>query len=61
MVNVFFARLTFPFSMQLLPISSFGLLFLLKAVTGSSWNNLEDYIPVFSNSVANIWQKTVIG
>ena len=39
MVNVFFARLTFPFSMQLLPISSFRFLFLLKAVIGSSWND----------------------
>ena len=39
MVNVFFARLTFPFLMQLLPISYFRFLFLLKAVIGSSWNN----------------------
>ena len=34
MVNIFFARLTFPFSMQLLPISSFRFLCVLKAVIG---------------------------
>ena len=38
-VNVFFGRLTFPFSMQLLRIISFRFPFLLKAVIGSSWNN----------------------
>ena len=39
MVNVFFAYLTFLFSMQLLPISSFRFLFLLKTVISSSLNN----------------------
>ena len=38
-VSVLFTRLTFPFSMQLLLISSFRFLFLLKAVIGPSWNN----------------------
>ena len=41
MVNVFFARLTFPFLMQLLPISSFRFLFLLKAVIAPSWKIIE--------------------
>ena len=39
MVNVFFARLTFPFSMELLPNSFFRFLFPLKAVISFSWNN----------------------
>ena len=38
MVNEFFALLTFPFLMQLLSISSFRFLFLLKTVIGSFWN-----------------------
>ena len=39
MMNVFFAHLTFPFLMQLLPINSFRFVFLLKVVIGSSWSN----------------------
>ena len=39
MVNIFFSRLTFPFSIILLPISTFRFLFLLNAVIGSSCNS----------------------
>ena len=41
MLNVFFADLTFPFSRQLLPTSSFRFLFLLKAIISSSWKTFE--------------------
>ena len=37
---IFFARLTFSFLMQLLPINSFKFPFFLKVVICSSWNNL---------------------
>ena len=48
MVNVFFARLAFLLSMQLLPISSFRSLFLLKAVIGSSSNNPSSVLLILS-------------
>ena len=62
-VNVFFARLTFPFSIKLLLISSFRFLFLLKVAiklqTMKCSANIK-YIPVLSNNVANVWQEGVI-
>ena len=48
MLNVFFGRLTFPFSMQLLRIISFRFPFLLKAVIGSSWNNPRSVLLILS-------------
>ena len=48
MVNLFFACLTFPFLMQLLRISLFRFLFLLKAVIGSSWNNPQGVLLILS-------------
>ena len=41
MVNIFFARLFFPFSMQLLSVSSFRFLF-------PSWNNPWIFLPIVS-------------
>ena len=66
MVNEVFARLTFSFSIRLLPISSFTFLFLLKALIGFSWIRLlfrlplkcsanTMYISGLSNNVANVW------
>ena len=66
MVNEVFARLTFSFSIRLLPISSFTFLFLLKALIGYSWIRLlfslplkcsanTMYISGLSTNVANVW------
>ena len=46
--NVFFAPLTFLILLQLLPISSFRPLFLLKALFGSSWSNPWSVVLILS-------------
>ena len=57
-VNVLFARLTFPFLMQLLRISSFRFLFLLKAVAGPSWNNPWSVLQMLS--ILHCFQTTLL-